>query len=771
LKKEEREGMRLRKIVKIVAVIIVVIAVMLILFSSTTSAHLYNRTWTPTGGTLNYSGGFASGGDPDDESADNILLVYNWKSGDKTGGEKIRFFNLTKNDFADVTVEGPYTKSGKQYSGYDLDKVAILAGEEWDAEGKKSDGYYRIEDNENSDNGGWLQVVKQTFDLELKKKKVQEDKSFKLTMKSNGRKEGVMKLTIEDSDGYSIMNAERKDIYKIQVDYEDKNDFTGFADGQEPIKGINFTADNKLIFNTSELDMDAGKYTIILEDYATDAEKKADITVEEKYLKVECPEEVVKGKDIVIIIKSSFYEGKANITVEGMPDYEDKQLTLDEEGKKKVKISTEDVDCGTYKVTVKVCGYEMKETKYVKIKKSGASLEVPEDATVGDIVHIKGTSESGDFAVILVDDVFKKEAQISDSKFGWDWDTGTSGELDGYREIEVFILNEHAPFSIGAQVSDDWQRRESVDASATIFLFLPTFSMTVAENIAKGDDVIISGSAIGTDHVYVIVINHKGEVMFPLSGTAGVINARTTPVEGGKWEETISELDSGRYTVIALYEGKDGVTDAIKNDKWVAGDESKTLELRVAIIEDKLSSAGSDDQFGKAEFSVSAPRVILEVPGTVEISNEITVKAETNIKTGEKVFVSLSQNASVLKKTFTLVENGSVAASINTSGLLPGKYNIAVDVSGKAHDTKEIMLAEKEEEGEEEVSKESVSQNESVTEPEAGGEANESVVGGNESHEEEEEQEQKIPVNAWDVVIALAMATLVSVGVKRIHHK
>ena len=757
--------MRLRKIVKIMAAITVVITVMLILFSSTASAHLYNRTWTPTGGTFNYSGGFASGDDPDDESADNILLVYNWKSGDKTGGEKIKFFNLTKPGFADVTVEGPYTKSGKQYSGYDLDKVVVSADEEWDAEGKKSDGYYRIEDNEH--NGGWLQVVKQTFDLELKKKKVQEDKSFNLTMKTNGRKEGVMELTIEDSDGYSIMNAERKDIYKIRVNYTDKNDFTGFADSQESVRGINFTADNKLIFNTSELDMDAGKYTIILEDFATDAEEKADITVEEEYLKVECPEEVVKGEDIVIIIKSSFYEGKANITVEGMPDYEDKQLTLDEEGKKKVKISTEDLDCGTYKVTVKVCGYEMKETKYVKIKKSGASLEVPEDATVGDIVHIKGTSESGDFAVFLVDDIFKKEAQISDSKFEWDWDT--SGELDGYREIEVFILNEHAPFSIGAQVSDDWQRQKGVDASATIFLFLPTFSMTVAENIAEGDDVVISGSAIGTDHVYVIVINHKGEVMFPPGGTAGVINARTTPVEGGNWEENIGELDSGRYTVIALYEGKDGVTDAIKNDKWVAGDESKTLEQRVAILEDKLSSAGSDDQFGKADFSVSAPIVILEVPGTVEIDDAITVKAETNIKTGEKAFVSLSQNASVLEKTFTLVENGSVAASINTSGLLPGRYNIAVDVSGRAHDAKEIMLVEKKE-GEEE-GEESVPQNESVTEPDAGGEANESVVGGNESQEEGQEQEQKIPVNAWDVVIALVMATLVSVGVKRIRHK
>jgi hypothetical protein len=260
-------------------------------------------------------------------------------------------------------------------------------------------------------------------------------------------------------------------------------------------------------------------------------------------------------------------------------------------------------------------------------------------------------------------------------------------------------------------------------------------------------------------------------VVFPPDGTAGAINARTTSVVDGKWEENIGELDSGRYTVIALYEGRDGITDAIKEGKWVAGDESKTLEQRVAILLDAITSAGSDDLFERADFSVHAPKVILKEPKTVvEIGDEITVKAETNIREGEKAFISLSQNSNILKKTFALVENSSVNASINTSGLQPGRYNVAVDVSGRASAEKEITLVEKKEVVEE--GKEEIAQNESLTEPGTVEEANGSIGIGvgegeiNESYEEEEE-ERKIPVSVGDLLIAVVVAIFISFAVRR----
>lgn len=264
------------------------------------------------------------------------MIAYNCKSGEKSGGEKIKFFNLMNDSFACVYVEGPYTKKGNQYSGYVLERKSVPVGEEWDAEGKKTSGYFKVEDDYG--NVGWFQVAKHKFNLELKKKKVQEKESFNLTLKSNDRDKGVMKLTIEDDEGFSIMNVNGTEIYEILIEYKNGTEFSNFS--QEPVGGISFTEDKKLVFNTSQLDIKEGKYKIILEDYATEAEDDVTIKVEKRYLKVECDKEVVKGADIFIIIKSSFYEKIVNVTV---GDFYQRSLILDKEGKKKVKISTEDM--------------------------------------------------------------------------------------------------------------------------------------------------------------------------------------------------------------------------------------------------------------------------------------------------------------------------------------------------------------------------------------------------------------------------------------------
>jgi len=495
------EGMRIKNIIEIAAVIMVILAIVLIALSSTASATLCNRTYTSTGGNITYEGDFKPEPDQEmqkikDEKTGEISNVY--------AGEKIRFLR-SENEPVNVTVSGPYTKDkAEEYSGYPHIDNDVDAGDEWDSEGKPTKGYYRVEDGNLE--GGWFQLMEQSFSVELgeKREKVREGENFSLRIKDNNKKQGVMKLSIEDADGFSITNVNGMDIYEVLVAYKKERDFEEFTD-KKTVEGISINPkDKELVFDTSKLDMEKGKYTIILEDYATEEKDDVKIEVEKRYLKVEC-DDVVKGEDIVIIIRSSFYEKEATVTVEDIPEEEGKKrVKLDEDGKKKVKIPTESRDYGTYKILVEVSDYDMKETKYVKIKREGSSLEVPDNATVGDIIHIKGSSDFGDLAVFVIDDVFKGDARISDDEFEWDWDT--RGELDGYQEIEVFMVDAH-DFSVGDRVSDEWQKAKDVYASATIFLLLPAFSMTVPEGIAEGDDVVISGTAIGADHIYDIAIN------------------------------------------------------------------------------------------------------------------------------------------------------------------------------------------------------------------------------------------------------------------------
>lgn len=742
--------MHMKKVIGVAAVVIAIMAVVLIAFPSTASAKAVDRTYNKVGGEITYNGKL-----PRDADAEtNAITVYE--------GEEIYFRNESTNISSNVTVSGPYDHEGDKKSG--CADYSVSAGKPWDSDGMKT-GYFKVVEKKNTDIGCWFSVDKQSFSLELEDTKVREKESFNLSLKTNDKKGGVMKLTIEDDEGYSITSANGTDIYEVLVNYTEYRAFDSDpvdADGNL-VDGIIHNAKGELVFDSKQLEMKEGTYTIILEDYATEVEETEDIEVEKWYLEMECSEEVIKGwEDIVITIQSSYYDKEVNVTVEGIPKWkEGKTLTLDEEGKKRIKIPTENVDYGRYKVTVKVVEFPAcAETRYVLVKKGETTLEVPETATVGDIVHMKGTSDYGYLAVFVIDDVYKGDAAIVDDEFEWYWNTG--GEIEGYYGIEVFILNDRpTEISIGDGVSKDWQREKGVDASASIILNYPAFSMTAPKSVAKGDPIVISGTAAGADHVYVIVFNYQGDVMFPYTGNMSVRKAEATPVVDGEWTETLSALDFGDYTVIALDEGRDGRTDAIKDDKWEIGGEGKTLEQRVAILMDAITSAGSDDLYEKAHFSVASPEVILEVPETVEIGTVIEVKAETNIKEGTEAFVSLSQDSRIINKTTVEVKSGSVTENIITSGLQPGRYNVAVDVSERAFDEKMVTLVEKKEVVEE--GKEEIAQNESLTEHEPVEEANVSAGEINESYEGEE---RKMPVSLCDLLIAAIMAIFIAVVVK-----
>jgi len=158
------------------------------------------------------------------------------------------------------------------------------------------------------------------------------------------------------------------------------------------------------------------------------------------------------------------------------------------------------------------------------------------------------------------------------------------------------------------------------------------------------------------------------------------------------------------YVVIALHMGRDGKTNAIRGGMWEVGKEGKTMEQRVEIIESAISSAGSDDLYEKAFFTVSSPKVTLKVPEYVEVGDAIEVIAETNIMDGESAVVTLSKSSRNIDSVTSYVENGKVEARFNTSSLEPGEYSISIDISGRASDEKFISLVKSERKEKEEAS-------------------------------------------------------------------
>ena len=216
------------------------------------------------------------------------------------------------------------------------------------------------------------------------------------------------------------------------------------------------------------------------------------------------------------------------------------------------------------------------------------------------------------------------------------------------------------------------------------------------------------------------------------------------------------------YVVIALHMGRDGKTNAIRGRMWEVGGEGKTMEQRVEIIESAISSAGSDDLYEKAFFTVSSPKVTLKVPEYVEVGDTIDVIAETNIKDGESAVVTLSKGSRNIDSVTSYVENGKVKARFNTSSLEPGEYSISVDISGRASDEKFISLVASERKEKEEASVEEEAAEGNVSGVEEKERVNESVneTGVEERAGKEGEKKQKTPIIFLDLFISLLIVYL-----------
>jgi hypothetical protein len=217
--KEGEEGMRMKKVIGVAAVIMVIMAIVLIAFSSTVSAKAVKRNFTEVGGVIKYSGSLPS---PDDADHETIKIsAYE--------GEEIEFVNNETGKSVDVTVSGPYQSDGDSVSG--CADYSVTANKYWNSDGMKTGYFFKVYETNNQSIGCWFSVDKQSFSVELVDDidKVQETENFTLTLKKNNKKGGVMKLTIEDNEGYSIQNATGTDIYERRVNYTEKK-FISFLD-------------------------------------------------------------------------------------------------------------------------------------------------------------------------------------------------------------------------------------------------------------------------------------------------------------------------------------------------------------------------------------------------------------------------------------------------------------------------------------------------------------------------------------------------------------
>ncbi len=676
---------------------LVLVALLLILVS-TVSASTIDRTYTEIGGVVICNNVSVTRPDREVRAGKPIIVVYK--------GEKIRFRNSTGSNVTEIRINGPYTSTGSLKANF---KTYFISNE-WDTEGKY-EGYYRFSDDANGngsyfenliDYQGWLRLDTHTFRLELyPTDKTYADGSLNLRIKSNNKEAGFMKFSIE-SGGYSIRDIYGNDIHEVLVGYIEECKFnrtkTEEAKGYNitAIYGVNITEDGKLMLDMSKLDVEKGRYTIILEDSATGVKKKINFDIKPKEIEIKVDDKIVKGDIAKIIIKSAFPYKRARLLIDGIQ--EGKDITLAEDGEKLFRWDTTDVSLGRHEIRIQVDvdgdggfrGLEDEEaSRYIGVVEGNVSIALSKDTImIGDPLKITGKSNYGRYAVFVIDDKFVAKTKITKGKFEYEY--RTAGEFEGAKKIEVFI-DAPVEFGIGTEVSAEWKMRNGVDADAAFTLIeSKVLTLDLPHVIAKGDDVVIKGTASGTGTVYLLVLNGRGEVIFPYEGVAVATEVRDTTYEG-----KLIKPDVGVYTVIVLHKGRDGVTDAIQDGKWVIGEGSKTLDLRVAIVEDAIKRAGSDDIFVKKVFKVINPEVKLELEDAT-FGENLTIVARTNVKEGAMAWISVGKEGSKDKEIKTVkVDNGTIMVEFDTNKLSVGRWKVSVNIPGRCSDEGIISIKAK----------------------------------------------------------------------------
>ena len=648
-------------------------AIMIVILVSTVSASSVSRTYIKVGGDITCDTVSETSIKDEVNAGNPIFVVYK--------GEKIRFRNST-GELSGIRIDGKFTAAGSPSSSNF--KTSFIA-EEWDTEGKY-EGYYRFSDDANgngnyfeaeTDNQGWISLDTHTFRLDLyPADKTYADGFLNLSIESNNKEAGFMLFSIE-SGGHSIRDIHGNDIFEIPIEYREETKFYSIP---EDIQGVNISAGGEIVLTMSGLDVEEGRYTIVLQDCATGVEKKINFEIEPREIEIDVDDKLAKGERAEIVVETAFSYKKARLLIDSV---ENQNATLDENGEKLFLWDTAPVSHGRHEIRIQVdvdgdgrfTGYEDEEASCsIEVLEGDVTVTAPDEVILGDQVVIEGTATYGDFAVILIAGKCVDKAMIYRNKFTYEYKT--VGELEGPKKVEVFI---DAPieFSIGEEVSEDWKRRNKADADTEFALIEShVLTLSVPPITAEGDDIWLNGTAAGVDKVYLLVLGHNGEVMVPYGA-----EATATPVnEEGNWDEKLIEPDIGTYTALVLHTGRDGVTDALNDGKWVIGDESKTVDQRIAIVEDKIKGAGSDDLYVTKDFKVVNPEVKLELED-VALGKDLSVVARTNVQEGVIAWTSVGKEGSTERETRTAkVENGTIMAEFDTNTLSIGRWVVCVDI-------------------------------------------------------------------------------------------
>jgi hypothetical protein len=231
-----------------------------------------------------------------------------------------------------------------------------------------------------------------------------------------------------------------------------------------------------------------------------------------------------------------------------------------------------------------------------------------------------------------------------------------------------------------------------------------------ALRVAKGDDIVVKGTAAGEYLVRAILIAWDGVVvMDTLESVAADHIFEYCTLTNWSW-------NSGEYKIMVISDGSDDSTlltggcdiigwgncpamptqDGIWDASIVGAEQSgrlfrpgvtiggslvsdMTQSQLIARIEKLLNSPGSDDKLVVLSFSVEAPSIELEAIEPVAVGEPLNIRGTTNREPGTDIVIWAVEGPTELSPVLTEVEwttpdTGAFSALIDTTGAVPGNY-------------------------------------------------------------------------------------------------
>jgi len=394
--------------------------------------------------------------------------------------------------------------------------------------------------------------------------------------------------------------------------------------------------------------------------------------------------------------------------------------TIDDDGVRKYAV--EFSDTGTYTITVNVTSSPGGvrdgdyETVDITVSEKGVTFDMPASVVIGERVTIKGTTTSGTYVSVYIDDILYRQLDnltIDDGEFSKEVATTDVGmSIPGTVRLKAWIDCECGVPS-GQPSTSDKPTRTS-DGDEAILLTTPDLTAELSPmTVALEDDFTVKGTAPGTRQVTILCVGPKGGGSKSLldEGVKGVslrkASVSTTDHTFTKKMTVQEDATSGYYDIYVLSVGMDdewdmtgtsNLEEALKRRYSIPSLTSgvihtKSQEEIYNILDDMVHCAGSDDLMWLGKLKVETAFLKLDPISAVGVGEPLVVTGESNRKDGYPIVVTCKGPVELDPQTVKL-ENGTFSVTFDTSKATAGEYLVKADDGDGHTDEKTVEILE-----------------------------------------------------------------------------